>query len=180
MRNRIVSFTFVATLAGSALAADFQVQSEDVKDGRFAAAQMANSFGCSGGNISPRITWSGAPADTKSFVVTIYDPDAPTGSGWWHWVVTNIPADARELPQNAGGDTAKLPAGALQINTDTGRPGYGGPCPPVGQTHHYQITVHALKVDKLQLPPTATPALVGFMSGMNGIGKASMTVLAGR
>ena len=95
-------------------------------------------------------------------------------------MVANLPADARELPQNAGGDATKLPAGALQVNTDTGRPGYGGPCPPVGQTHHYQITVHALKVDNLQLPPTATPALVGFMARMNGIGKASLTVLAGR
>jgi Raf kinase inhibitor-like YbhB/YbcL family protein len=178
--KEIVTFTLAASLAGSAMAADFQVQSEDVKEGRFTSAQMANSFGCSGDNISPRLTWTGAPADAKSFVVTIYDPDAPTGSGWWHWVVANIPADARELPRNASADSTKLPAGALQVNNDTGRPAYLGPCPPVGKDHHYQITVHALKLEKLQLAPTATPALVGFMAGMNSIGKASLTILGGR
>lgn len=167
---------------GAACAADFQVSSPDMADGRVALTQFAKmpAMGCQGGNVSPHIVWSGAPAGTRSFIVTMYDPDAPTGSGWWHWAVANIPASATELPRGAGNDASKLPAGAVQINTDAGMPGYGGPCPPVGQTHRYVITVTALKVDKLELPPHATPALMAFMSLANRLGQASFTAQGGR
>lgn len=167
-------------LAGSVMAADFKVTISDAKDGRFGQAQFANVFGCTGGNVSPQISWSGAPEGTKSFLVSMYDKDAPTGSGWWHWVVANIPATVTELPQGAGNDASKLPAGALQTPADNGKAGYGGPCPPVGQTHDYVITVKALKVDKLPVPPNATGAMTGLMSNMNSLTQASITIQAGR
>jgi Raf kinase inhibitor-like YbhB/YbcL family protein len=162
------------------LAADFVVRTADGGNGRLTLPHFASVMGCTGQNISPHLAWSGAPEGTKSFVVTIYDQDAQTGSGWWHWVVTNIPASVWELPQGAGTDQAKLPNGALQTNTDAGRAGYGGPCPPVGQTHRYLISVNALKVEKLELPPNATAALVGMMTNMNSLGKATLTLTAGR
>lgn len=165
---------------GAAQAAEFKVESASQLDGRLPAAQFADSFGCHGGNQSPQVKWSGAPAGTKSFVVTLYDPDAPTGSGWWHWVVANIPASVSELPVGAGSAGGKMPAGAVAINNDAGQAGYLGACPPAGQDHRYVITVHALNVDKLDLPSNATPALVGFMSWANGLGKASMTLRGSR
>jgi len=161
-------------------AAEFTVESVSQIDGRLPAAQFANTFGCQGGNLSPQIKWSGAPVGTRSFVVTMYDPDAPTGSGWWHWVIANIPATVGELPAGAGSVGGSLPAGALSIANDASQPAYLGACPPEGQDHRYIITVHALKVDRLELPSNATPALVGFMSWANGLGKASLTLRASR
>jgi Raf kinase inhibitor-like YbhB/YbcL family protein len=159
---------------------DFRLWSNDLKEGgRLPEAQVFNAMGYTGGNRSPHLAWEGAPAGTKSFVVTLYDPDAPTGSGWWHWVVINIPASAKELPAGAGSG-ANLPAGALQTRTDFGAPGYGGAAPPAGRTHHYIFTVHALKVERLDLDAQASGALVGFMIFMNGIGKASLTVTYGK
>lgn len=167
-------------LAGAAMAADFKVTTSDAKDGRFGQAQFAGVFGCTGGNVSPHISWSGAPEGTKSFLVSMYDKDAPSGSGWWHWVVANIPANVTELPQGAGNDASKLPVGAMQTPADNGQAGYGGPCPPVGQTHDYVITVKALKVDKLPVPPNATGAMTGLLSNMNSLAQASITIKAGR
>ncbi|WP_202905659.1 YbhB/YbcL family Raf kinase inhibitor-like protein [Cypionkella psychrotolerans] len=164
----------------AALAADFTVTSADAADGAFTDKNYADSFGCTGGNLSPQIAWSGAPVATKSFVVTIYDPEAPTGSGWWHWVVTNIPATANELPAGIGAGAQTLPTGAVQMNSDAGIPAYGGPCPPVGETHHYVITVTALGVEKLELPPNASGALVGYMTTANALAKATLTLTAGR
>jgi Raf kinase inhibitor-like YbhB/YbcL family protein len=179
--SRIFARLAVLALAtGLAQAAEFKVESASQIDGRLPAAQFANTFGCQGGNLSPQVKWSGAPAGTRSFVVTLYDPDAPTGSGWWHWVIANIPASVDELPAGAGSVGGKLPAGAQTFNNDAGQPGYGGACPPVGHNHRYIITVHALKVEKLELPPNATPALVGFMSWANGLGKASLILMGGR
>ena len=132
-------------------------------------------MGYTGGNRSPHLAWEGAPEGTKSFVVTCYDPDAPTGSGWWHWVVINIPGTAKELPAGSGSGEG-LPAGALQTRTDFGAPGYGGAAPPAGGTHHYIFTINALKVDKLELDAQASAALVGFMVYMNSLGKATLTV----
>jgi Raf kinase inhibitor-like YbhB/YbcL family protein len=142
-----------------------------------------NGFGCTGGNISPALEWKNAPKGTKSFALLVHDPDAPTGgSGWWHWVVINLPADTTKLAGGAGkADGSALPAGTAQINTDFGGPGWGGPCPPVGdKPHHYHFTLHALKVEKLELPPGATAALAGYMVNANSLGKAKLTGLYGR
>jgi Raf kinase inhibitor-like YbhB/YbcL family protein len=141
-----------------------------------------NAMGCTGENISPPLEWKNPPAGTKSFALMAHDPDAPTGSGWWHWVVFNIPADATSLPEGAGGaGSTTLPKGAVQGNTDFGKPGWGGPCPPPGSgKHHYNFTLFALKVDKIEVPPGASPAMVGFNAGANAIAKAKLTGLFSR
>lgn len=158
-------------------AAGFTVTSPSVRaGGTLAEAQVFKGFGCEGGNISPALSWHGAPKGTKSYAVTVYDPDAPTGSGWWHWVVYNIPADVTSLAENAGATDGKaLVAGAVQGRTDFGAPGYGGACPPKGdKPHRYQFTVHALKTERLDLPPEASAAMVGFMIHANLLGSASL------
>ncbi|MDR3428266.1 MULTISPECIES: YbhB/YbcL family Raf kinase inhibitor-like protein [Silvimonas] len=180
MFKRIVPFVFFFSAMGSAFAADFEVHSDDLKTGVFNQTQIANGFGCQGGNVSPQIAWSGAPAGTKSFLITMYDPDAPTGSGFWHWILANVPANTQSLPRGAGNDSNQLPAGTLQISNDTGKPGYLGPCPPTGETHRYQISVIALKVDKLDIDPQATPAVTGFTAHFQTLGKATMTARFGR
>jgi len=177
----IVGLGATATPAAqTAAAAAFQLSSADVKNGAFAPTQIGNAFGCTGGNVSPALAWKGAPAGTKSFVVTIYDPDAPTGSGFWHWVVLNIPASATGIPTGAS-KTPKMPAGSIESRTDFGTPGYGGPCPPAGdKPHRYIFTVHALKVEKLDLTADSTAAIVGFMTHMNVLGSATFTARYGR
>ena len=171
-------------LAGSVHAEAFKLASPDIKpNAPIADEQVFAGFGCTGKNISPALKWSGAPQGTKSFALLVHDPDAPTGgAGWWHWVVTNIPADTAELPKGAGkADGSALPKGALQTNTDFGGPGWGGPCPPVGsKPHRYNFTLHALKVEKLELPQGATAALAGFMINANSIGRATLTGKYGR
>ena len=133
-------------------------------------------FGCSGGNRSPHLKWEGAPAETKSFALTCFDPDAPTGSGFWHWVVVNILAGVTELPLDAGNPAGgRLPAGALQVRTDFGKPGYGGPCPPQGDhPHRYIFTVHAVSQDRLPVTADTSPAVVGFYLHFNSLEKASL------
>jgi Raf kinase inhibitor-like YbhB/YbcL family protein len=177
----------LVAVSAQALAAEkFTLKSSDIApNAKIAEKHVYKGFGCEGGNVSPELEWKGAPTGTKSFAVTVYDPDAPTGSGWWHWVVFNIPATVTKLEQGAGDASgAKLPSGAVQSRTDFGGPGYGGPCPPKGPSlkkpHHYIFTVHALKVDKLDLGPDASGALVGFMLNANALGKASVTGLYGR
>ena len=171
----------IALLVASQIAhADgFTLESTDIKpDGTIKKEQLFNGFGCSGDNISPSLSWQGAPANTKSFALLVHDPDAPTGgSGWWHWVVINIPASADKLDRGAGkSDGSALLAGASQIPTDFGNPGWGGPCPPVGsKPHHYNFTLHALKVEKIDLPQGATAALAGFMVNSNSLAKATLT-----
>jgi Raf kinase inhibitor-like YbhB/YbcL family protein len=158
----------------------FRLFSNDLKDGeRMPQAQVFNGMGHSGGNRSPHLAWEGAPTGTKSFVVTCYDPDAPTGSGWWHWVVANIPAQAKELAAGSGSGKG-LPAGAIQTRTDFGAPGYGGAAPPPGGDHPYIFTVHALKVDHLDVDEQASAAMVGFLTNMNSLGKATLTVTYGK
>lgn len=131
-------------MSGSLFAADFSVKSKAYQEGKtIEAAHIFNSFGCTGKNVSPDIEWKNAPKDTKSFAVTIYDPDAPTGSGWWHWTVFNIPANVHKI--SAGASPKSLPKGAIEGHTDFGSTGYGGPCPPAGdKAHHYILTVFAL------------------------------------
>jgi Raf kinase inhibitor-like YbhB/YbcL family protein len=162
-----------------------KLTSPDIAPGAtIANAQVFKGFGCTGGNISPALSWSGAPANTKSFALSIYDPDAPTGSGWWHWVVFNIPAGTASLPKDAGNVSKGLmPKGAVQSRTDFGADGYGGPCPPKGdKPHHYQITVFAVDVDKLPdaKDDTASAALVGFDLHFHTLAKATLTGLYGR
>jgi Raf kinase inhibitor-like YbhB/YbcL family protein len=174
----IVAFTLTAASA-SAQATKFTLTSTDAHAGQLmAVAQMFNGMGCTGQNISPALAWHGAPASAKSFAITIYDPDAPTGSGWWHWVVYNIPATTTQLAQGAGGAGAKLPAGAKQGSTDFGKPGYGGPCPPKGDApHHYIFTVYALDAPSIDVPETATAAYIGFNLHGHTIAKATFTAL---
>lgn len=168
------------TFTGSAMATEFKVTSPDFADGTVKQPQFAAAMGCTGGNLSPAIAWSNAPEGTKSFVVTLYDKDAPTGSGFWHWVVVDIPATATSLDAGAGGDGAKLPDGARMTNTDMSVPGFVGACPPPGERHEYKITVKALKVAKLELPSNASPALVGFISNMNKLAEATVVATGSR
>jgi Raf kinase inhibitor-like YbhB/YbcL family protein len=161
----------------------FKLTSPDIRpNGPIALEQVFNGFGCSGQNISPALKWSGAPAEAKSFALLCHDPDAPTGgAGWWHWVVANIPAGAAGLAKNAGkADGSNLPFGAVQINTDFGGPGWGGPCPPVGdKPHRYNFTLYALKTEKLDVGGS-TASLAGYMINANAIGKARLTGKFGR
>jgi Raf kinase inhibitor-like YbhB/YbcL family protein len=162
----------------------FQLQSADIASGQAVAQRFAfNGFGCTGQNISPALNWSHAPAGAKSFAVMVHDPDAVTGgAGFWHWVVINLPAASTGLAQGVGtADGRALPETARQVATDFGTPGWGGPCPPVGdKPHRYTFTVYALKVEKLDLPSTATASLAGFMVNANAIGRASFTSTYGR
>ena len=175
---RFVIATLLLVL-GTARAEDasFRLVSPDLVPGQaISLRQVYNGFGCTGGNVSPSLSWRNAPAGTQSFALMMHDPDAPTGSGWWHWVVWNIPANLSALPGGAG-DPAKglLPAGVMQGNTDFGTPGYGGPCPPPGSgPHHYHFRLYALKVAKLELPANATAAFVGYNVQANSLGVAEL------
>ena len=165
------------------LAADFSLVSPVLKEnGKIGNEHVYSGFGCTGGNISPELQWRNAPRDTKSFAVTVYDPDAPTGSGWWHWVIFNMPSSVNKLPANAGNlESGLAPKGSVQSLTDFGQKGYGGPCPPVGdKPHRYIFTVYALKVDQLPLKEDATGAMVGFYLNQNALAKATLTALYGR
>lgn len=146
--------------------------------GQATKTQEFNGFGCDGANFSPQLMWENAPEGTKSFAVTMYDPDAPTGGGFWHWLVFDIPSDKDELLAGAGGTNGEmLPEGAIQSSTSFGGKGYGGPCPPEGHgIHKYEITVYALKTEKLGLDANATPALVGYYLWQNTIEKASIVM----
>lgn len=179
-------FALAAALIGASTlvhAAGFKLSSPDIKAGGLIPQRFEfNGFGCSGENRSPVLQWSGAPAGTKSFAVTVYDPDAPTGSGWWHWSVVNLPAELTGLPADAGAvGGAKLPQGASHVRIDYGVAGWGGTCPPPGdKPHRYIFTVYALKTERLDLPADATAALAGYMIKANALGQASFTARYGR
>ncbi len=155
------TFAFVAGLivcglGGAGAASAMTVTSADIKPGaKIADEQVFNSFGCTGQNVSPALSWSGAPKGTKSFAISMFDPDAPTGSGFWHWWVVNIPADVTSLPKGAGGGTG-LPAGALLGRTDFSTNAYGGPCPPKG-TRRITITSLSMLWTSTSLTSTRTP-----------------------
>lgn len=173
----------LAILSNLAIAQQFELSSPTIKpDSTLTQEQVFNGFGCAGQNLSPALQWTAGPADTKSYALTVYDPDAPTGSGWWHWVVYNIPAGTTELQAGAGDVSGqKLPAGALQGRTDFGTQAFGGACPPEGdKPHHYIFTVYALKIEKIEVPADSTAAMIGFMINANAVGKASFTATFGR
>ncbi|MER7894345.1 YbhB/YbcL family Raf kinase inhibitor-like protein [Micromonospora sp. NPDC094482] len=140
----------------------FTLSSDDVQNGE--PMDVRHAHGSTGGeNISPQLSWSDFPADTRSFAVTCYDPDAPTGSGFWHWVLVNVPATVTQLPRGAGGGGGTDLGGAFAVRNDYGEQGYGGAAPPAGdRPHRYVFAVHALDVDRLDLTPDASPAYVGF------------------
>jgi Raf kinase inhibitor-like YbhB/YbcL family protein len=173
----------IAVLPGVGVAADFRLTSPTIKEqGTIGNEHVFNGFGCSGGNVSPELRWEQAPKEAKSFAVTVYDPDAPTGSGWWHWIIFNISPNSTSLPAGTGKlDGGAAPQGSIQSMTDFGQPGYGGPCPPQGdKPHRYVFTVFALKVDQLPLKPDASGAMVGYYLNQNAIAKASFTGHYGR
>lgn len=178
MIRTIIATLFAFGLASTSFAETpaFTLQSPDITDGKpMSKAQEFTGFGCDGGNHSPALSWTGVPPETKSLALTVYDPDAPTGSGWWHWVVFNIPADTTSLPADIDASGKGLPEGAIQSLTDYGKAGFGGACPPQGdKPHRYQFTLYALKTDKLELAADTMPAMVGFMLHANTIGQASL------
>jgi Raf kinase inhibitor-like YbhB/YbcL family protein len=180
IRCAVVAALCVAAAVPSANAGDFILSSPTVADGHtLPDAHVLEGFGCHGGNRSPELAWTTPPAGTKSLAVTVYDPDAPTGSGWWHWVVFNLPASVGRLPAGAG-NGGELPAGAVEGRTDFGTSGFGGACPPPGKPHRYIFTVHALKVGRLDLDREASGAMVGYMIGANSLGSATITATYGR
>jgi Raf kinase inhibitor-like YbhB/YbcL family protein len=173
--KKTILLMFLALAATASFAQTFTLKSNDV-GGQATNKQFANVFGCHGENISPQLSWENAPAGTQSFAVTIYDKDAPTGSGFWHWVIFNIPPTVTELKTNAGDITKPIaPKEAIQGITDYGMHGYGGPCPPPGAPHEYLITVYAVKT-KLDLTKDTMPAVVGFMLNSNLLAKASIVM----
>jgi hypothetical protein len=179
---KLVTATVFSVIASMSSAAEFALTSETFANGeRMKNAQVFNGFGCTGENISPQLSWSGVPAGTKSFALMVHDPDAPTGSGWWHWVLFNIPADVRTLAEGAGDPKAGLIPEAIQSRTDFGAPGYGGACPPEGHgDHRYQFKLYALKVEQLPLDENSPSAMVGFYVNSNKLAEAQLEVLYGR
>lgn len=159
----------------------FTVVSDDIADGQpMGQPHLLNAMGMGGDNLSPHLRWEGFPANTGSFAVTCFDPDAPTGSGFWHWVLFDVPGSVTELPRNAGGGKG-LPAGAIHARNDMGFPGYAGAAPPEGDfTHRYVFTVHALGVEKLGLDESASPAYVGFNLTFNTLARATIVPVFGR
>ncbi len=160
-----------------------EIKSPEIKSGStISDKHIFNNFGCKGENISPKITWKDAPKDTKSFALTVYDPDAPTGSGWWHWLLINIPANYKEVSSNFGKeDKFDLKDGIKQVRNDFGLHKFGGPCPPVGdKPHRYIFTIYALKTDKIDIDKSATAAFAGYMINQNSLEKKSFEAFFGR
>jgi len=160
----------------TAKAQTFTLKSADLQ-GQATHKQVYNGFGCTGSNVSPQLSWENAPEGTQSFAVVMYDPDAPTGRGWTHWVTFDIPAATKEI-KTGSGDLTKttLPKEVIQSITDYGTYGYGGPCPPEGdKPHKYEITVFALKTAKLGLDKNTNPSIVGFYINANTLAKATLT-----
>ncbi len=158
---------------------NFTLKSNDLQ-GQLNINQVFKGFGCSGKNISPELEWGGEPTKTKSFAITMYDPDAPTGSGWWHWIVYDIPKNIHSLKSNASA-AQLLPFGTLEGITDYKTKGFGGACPPKGdKPHRYIITVYALDIAKLSAPKDANPALLGYLINGHTIAKSSLISYYGR
>ncbi len=156
---------------------DFTLTSEDIQHGeRLDDAQASGVMGAGGQDRSPQLAWSGFPEGTKSFAVTVYDPDAPTASGFWHWAVANIPASTVELPAGAGSEgSGDLPQGSVQLKNDGGFQGYVGAAPPPGHgPHRYYVVVHAVDVEQLDVDADASCAKLGFNLFSHTLGRAQL------
>ncbi|MEV0728479.1 YbhB/YbcL family Raf kinase inhibitor-like protein [Polymorphospora sp. NPDC050346] len=155
----------------------FTLISEDVRDGEPMDVEFAH-LSVGGENLSPQLAWSDFPAETRGFVVTCFDPDAPTGSGFWHWVLVNVPVSVTQLPRGAGSEATAggvAGGGAFSVRTDYGSHGYGGAAPPAGdRPHRYVFAVHALDVDRLDVSPESTPAVVGFNLAFHTLARATI------
>lgn len=162
--------TFLALQSAAKAENKFSIFSNDFKNGsNLVKTNEFNGFGCNGKNIAPKIKLKDVPSETKSLAFTIYDPDAPTGSGWWHFVAYNIPAKEKSIYAN------RLPKGAMANTNDSGSKDFMGPCPPVGHgKHHYHFNVYALDTEKLEIPANATAAFVGYMINQHKIASATI------
>ena len=162
--------------------ATFEVTSDDIADGAtLSNAQVADFMGYSGENLSPQLSWRGFPEATKAFAITVHDPDAPTGSGFWHWVALNIPLNVTDVASGAGSDGAvNLPDGVVQLRNDAGTRGYAGAAPPAGDLpHRYVHTIHALDVERLDVESDAAPAIAGFNLRFHAIARAQIVPVFG-
>ena len=175
MKRLLTALTLAVSVA---TAGNFTLKSSDLA-GQLTKVQEFDGFGCTGKNTSPQLQWEGAPEGTKSFAVTMYDPDAPTGSGWWHWIVVNIPAKVHQI--DTGASRKEMPKGVIEVQNDYGNPGFGGACPPKGdKPHRYIFTVYALDVEKLPVKESTNAPIVGFQINAHTIGKASLISYYGR
>lgn len=183
MKFRACFVLVASVVASAAIAADFKLTSSEVGPNKPLAQDFVfNGYGCRGGNHSPALEWSGAPSGTKSYALTLFDPDAMQGKGFWHWLMFDIPAATTSLPRDAGkGDGSKAPPGAAQGKNDFRTLGYGGSCPPTSdEPHGYVYTVYALKVGKLEVAAGASPAAVMSAIEANSLGKATLGYQFGR
>jgi len=170
MKKIVTTCLVLIGLSSTLMAEGLTLTSKDLS-GQLSINEVFNGFGCTGKNVSPELSWSNAPKGTKSFAVTVYDPDAPTGSGWWHWLVFNI--NAKVVGFEKGVDLSK--STAVESMTDFGKTGFGGACPPKGdKAHQYIFTVHALDIEKIDLDEKANPALVGYYINAHTLSKASL------
>ena len=169
------TITLAATMAMPVFAEDFRLTSTDIAEGRtLNSEQVFKGFGCDGGNTAPALAWENAPKDTKSFAITAYDPDAPTGSGWWHWFAFNIPADTTNIASGVA-----MPKGTVELKNDYGIKGFGGACPPPGEVHRYKFTIHALPT-LLEIDDSVSNALAGFMVNANATASSTLTAVYNR
>jgi Raf kinase inhibitor-like YbhB/YbcL family protein len=169
------SLIVTGIIATPVLADNFTLSSPDIAEGQqLESTHVFQGFGCQGGNVAPTLTWTGAPKGTKSYAVTVYDPDAPTGSGWWHWFAFNIPAEVTKLTSGAA-----ISDSVVELDNDYGAAGFGGACPPPGEVHRYEFTVHALGTT-LEIDGTASNALAGFMVNANSLASSTITAVYNR
>jgi hypothetical protein len=168
-------FPFISIFSGLSYADEFRLKSTDIAYGEIMEKRHEyQGFGCLGENKSPQLSWSGAPSGTQAYAIMVYDPDAPSGSGWWHWQAVNIPAEVTSTP--AGNGKLKY-KGAINVVNDFGQEGFGGACPPQGHgIHRYQFTIYALS-KKLDLPPDASGALTGYMVKAHSLASSTIEAL---